>query len=122
MIIPTGPDFPSDIRELLETEPELLVSGRPLSHFNALGEDFFFDDCKPVYALPFVARLAIVQTIPLETHPHLPPDFRGTYPVIGGYNPDSGDEYNFGVSPVLEFRLAPKRLKPLLGQAPIAPF
>jgi hypothetical protein len=103
MYVTNSEIFPEDMRQLLLCSEEIMISGRPLTHHTAQGKEFFYTDCQPVIAMRFIVELAIIQTVPDVGHRHIPEDFRGTYPIIIGCCPDTGDEYRFGVRNVLNF-------------------
>lgn len=91
-------------RELLRSDIPLVVSGRPLACWTD-SKDMFFDECAEVIDMPFVPRSVAVNEIDPVLHNHLDSRFTGTFINIGGFNPETGDEYRFAVRDELSFCL-----------------
>lgn len=96
--------LPQDIREVVESNDIVVVSGRPFWHFDTDGGKYLHDRL-PVTGLLVAVRSVVVQTVPTVGNRHLPPEFLGTYPTLTGVDLQTGDEYCFGIRKELGFEL-----------------
>jgi len=114
MYITDSPLLPGDIKKLLLSGHDLVVSGRPLNLWQADRKEFHFYDCAEVIDMEFIPSLVSVTTIDPILNPHLGAIYTGIYITISGENPGTKDEYRFGIRDELGFclRAAATHLKP----------
>ena len=98
--------LPRKVREIVEANETVVVSGRPFWHFDVSGGKYLHDRL-PISGLLVAVRSVIVQTVPTVGNRHLPPEFLGTYPTLTGVDLQTGDEYCFGIRQELGFEIEP---------------
>lgn len=91
-----------ELRSLLEHNPVVLLSGRPLTYDKG-EKSIYYNDCPALIRIPILWSTVSVATIPDIGHRHLEPEFRGIFPAISGYHHINGDAFVFGVRPELQF-------------------
>ncbi len=94
-----------EVRELLQSDRELVVSGCPLNIWQDDGKEFHFFACSPIIDMPFIPRLVIEAEINPTLNHRLHPTYTGVYIVMLGSNPETNDEYRFGIKDELQFCL-----------------
>lgn len=97
--------MPTEVQDLCQRNLPLAVSGLPMIKWGVDGKDVFYGANEEAIHMPFVPRLATVAIINATGHSHLDSRFFGEYCALTGMNPQTGDEYMFGVRPELNFGL-----------------
>ncbi len=97
--------LPDKYRELLASDRDLLVSGRPLNIWRLGGKDSHLYDCEEVIQMSFRPTLAVETEINPQSNREISPAFTGIFVVITGINYETGDEYRFGIKDSLNFCL-----------------
>ena len=91
-----------ELRSLLEHNPVVLLSGRPLSYDKG-EKSIYYNDCPALIRVPLLWSTVSIANIPDIGHQHLASEFRGVFPAISGYHESTGDAFVFGVRPELQF-------------------
>ena len=99
--------IPQHLRDLLEQNPVILVSGRPLL-FDQGERSLYYNDCPTLLNVPLLWSTVSISTIPDTGHSHIAPVFRGLFPILIGSHAESKDAYIFGVKPELNFLAQPQ--------------
>lgn len=101
-------EIPTEVYELLDQLGEkeaVAVSGLPIIKWGIDQKDTFYNDNSEVVDMPFVPRFVIRHTLSAIGAPHISESFLGTYPILVGENPETGDDYQFGIRDELNFSL-----------------
>ena len=95
-----------ETREQLERGEAFLVSGQPLNHWSADGcKEWHFENTAAVVDMPFQPSNSAEIEISRVGNNHVPASFIGVYVALTGINPETGDEFRFGVREELGFCL-----------------
>lgn len=96
----------SETREQLKWGEVFLVSGQPLNHWAADGyKEWHFEGAAAVVDMPFQPSNSAEIEISRVGNNHIPASFIGVYVALTGINPETGDEFRFGVRDELDFCL-----------------
>lgn len=103
--ITQSPMLPHAVRQRILQQELAIISGQPVWHISHEGKELFHDDCAEAIDMPFFVSNALIKVVPSIGHRHIPEKYHGEYVILIGVNPETNDEYCFGIRDELNFNI-----------------